>query len=213
MGVCSLVKLNRIAAIALLSMLACAVAPSAHANTINIFDGATLRGTLSDGSAAITFQAFFGSTLTTSAINNTSASLYDVHPNNPANETTALNTLLGSSVFAGTNGNINNDANSGALVSFDEAAEYFLLKTGGGNKVAYFFNLSDSPLHLTYTQNPTPGAGRGLSHTADFGAINVDVNPTAAVPEPSTWAMMILGFAGVGFIAYRRKSKPALIAA
>jgi hypothetical protein len=36
---------------------------------------------------------------------------------------------------------------------------------------------------------------------------------TAAVPEPSTWAMMILGFAGVGFLAYRRKSKPALMAA
>jgi len=31
-----------------------------------------------------------------------------------------------------------------------------------------------------------------------------------AVPEPATWAMMLLGFAGVGFIAYRRKSKPAL---
>jgi hypothetical protein len=27
----------------------------------------------------------------------------------------------------------------------------------------------------------------------------------SAVPEPSTWAMMILGFAGVGFMAYRRK--------
>jgi hypothetical protein len=27
----------------------------------------------------------------------------------------------------------------------------------------------------------------------------------AAVPEPSTWVMMILGFFGVGFIAYRRK--------
>lgn len=35
----------------------------------------------------------------------------------------------------------------------------------------------------------------------------------AAVPEPSTWAMMILGFAGTGFMAYRRKSKPALIGA
>jgi PEP-CTERM motif len=35
----------------------------------------------------------------------------------------------------------------------------------------------------------------------------------AAVPEPSTWAMMLLGFAGVGFMAYRRKSKPALMAA
>jgi len=28
-----------------------------------------------------------------------------------------------------------------------------------------------------------------------------------AVPEPTTWAMMILGFLGVGFLSYRRKSK------
>lgn len=32
----------------------------------------------------------------------------------------------------------------------------------------------------------------------------------AAVPEPATWGMMMLGFAGIGFMAYRRKSKPAL---
>jgi hypothetical protein len=32
----------------------------------------------------------------------------------------------------------------------------------------------------------------------------------AAVPEPSTWAMMILGFFGVGFTAYRRKSQGSL---
>jgi hypothetical protein len=36
---------------------------------------------------------------------------------------------------------------------------------------------------------------------------------TPAVPEPSTWAMMILGFAGIGFMGYRRKSKPSLMAA
>jgi hypothetical protein len=30
---------------------------------------------------------------------------------------------------------------------------------------------------------------------------------TAAVPEPSTWAMMILGFVGVGFLAYRRRGQ------
>lgn len=29
----------------------------------------------------------------------------------------------------------------------------------------------------------------------------------AAVPEPSTWAMMILGFAGVGCMACRRSRK------
>ena len=34
----------------------------------------------------------------------------------------------------------------------------------------------------------------------------------AGVPEPSTWAMMILGFAGIGFMAYRRR-KGALVVA
>jgi hypothetical protein len=29
----------------------------------------------------------------------------------------------------------------------------------------------------------------------------------SAVPEASTWAMMVLGFFGVGFLAYRRKSQ------
>jgi hypothetical protein len=32
---------------------------------------------------------------------------------------------------------------------------------------------------------------------------------TTAVPEASTWAMMILGFLGVGFMAYRRKGAAA----
>lgn len=31
--------------------------------------------------------------------------------------------------------------------------------------------------------------------------------PPGAVPEPATWAMMFLGFAGVGFMGYRRKRK------
>jgi hypothetical protein len=30
-----------------------------------------------------------------------------------------------------------------------------------------------------------------------------------AIPEPSTWAMMILGFFGIGFMAYRRKGQTA----
>jgi hypothetical protein len=37
-------------------------------------------------------------------------------------------------------------------------------------------------------------------------------NPVSvsAVPEPSTWAMMILGFAGIGFMTYRRSRKNVL---
>jgi hypothetical protein len=39
------------------------------------------------------------------------------------------------------------------------------------------------------------------SSTGDFEAFAV----FTAVPEPSTWAMMVLGFLSVGFMAYRRK--------
>jgi hypothetical protein len=46
---------------------------------------------------------------------------------------------------------------------------------------------------------------------SNSGASQVDFVLTAAVPEPSTWAMMILGFCGLGFMAYRRKQNgPAL---
>ena len=32
-----------------------------------------------------------------------------------------------------------------------------------------------------------------------------EISLGGSVPEPSTWAMMILGFAGIGFMAYRRR--------
>lgn len=39
-----------------------------------------------------------------------------------------------------------------------------------------------------------------------FGTNSYDVDATPSVPEPATWAMMIIGFAGVGFLAYRRRT-------
>lgn len=82
---------------------------------------------------------------------------------------------------------------------------------------------------------PTPGAGPngvvdyitdftfgtaydtykfGASTLANLGG-NDDQELTAVaaiagVPEPSTWAMMIIGFCGLGYAAYRRKSKTVL---
>jgi len=35
--------------------------------------------------------------------------------------------------------------------------------------------------------------------------VYVGVGPQTAVPEPSTWAMMLLGFAGLGFAGYRSR--------
>ncbi len=48
--------------------------------------------------------------------------------------------------------------------------------------------------------------GTNSNGTASFTLV-------AAVPEPSTWAMMILGFVGLGFMTYRRKNTTALRAA
>jgi hypothetical protein len=54
----------------------------------------------------------------------------------------------------------------------------------------------------------------------DFAVDNITFNQplggngnVGAVPEPSTWAMLLIGFAGIGFMAYRRKHKTALMAA
>src|SRR2546430_15209276 len=57
------------------------------------------------------------------------------------------------------------------------------------------------------------GGNPNVLFAADIANTNGKTGPvgsgpfTAAVPEPSTWAMMILGFLGVGFMAYRRKSQ------
>jgi hypothetical protein len=48
----------------------------------------------------------------------------------------------------------------------------------------------------------------GGTTAADFVVDNVTV-AIAAVPEASTWAMMILGFGGIGFWAFRRKAVAA----
>jgi hypothetical protein len=43
-------------------------------------------------------------------------------------------------------------------------------------------------------------------------AIAGHVGPPPAVPEPSTWAMMLLGFVGLGYAGYRRTRKAVSIA-
>lgn len=56
--------------------------------------------------------------------------------------------------------------------------------------------------------NLASGPGNSVFDGVVNGTTFFDVLGTAnisAVPEPSTWAMLILGFCGLGFMAYRRK--------
>jgi hypothetical protein len=67
---------------------------------------------------------------------------------------------------------------------------------------------------LFYTHNFTANSTSTTLQFAELdnccnGGILLDSVSVSAVPEPSTWAMIVLGFAGVGFLAYRRNGKVA----
>jgi len=84
-------------------------------------------------------------------------------------------------------------------ITFDNNGAGFAVG-GGENKFGFLGTGGDTITSLFATFS----AG-GLD---DVKLVRLD--PIAsAVPEPSTWAMMILGFGGVGFMAYRRKRQGA----
>lgn len=87
-----------------------------------------------------------------------------------------------------------------------------------GNGIFSSFSVTAPNLGFTQFSSPTlftglPGAPEFLTGSFNlinpfFGNGNLDISPVvAAVPEPSTWAMMILGFAGVGYMTYRRRKQ------
>lgn len=93
---------------------------------------------------------------------------------------------------------------------------------------AYAYDLSTFPLSLSSSYDFAVGGTGPVFAYANFHLYDPDpvdthgslvithissvADVTAAVPEPSTWAMMILGFAGIGFMAYRRRNSAILAA-
>jgi hypothetical protein len=76
----------------------------------------------------------------------------------------------------------------GTVGSFDTFSQTFAT-TPGAEYVYQFMFFND------LSDDPSSNAPSGLLVTTT----------ASAVPEPSTWAMMILGFFGIGFMTYRRK--------
>jgi len=115
---------------------------------------------------------------------------------------------------------LNNGANN-LVVGHDDGVVITFPALNGGNPVV------DAPgptgFVATTVNVNNPGAAGLYAFTLQYGeccggAANLDftvngLDPVSAVPEPSTWAMLIVGFAAVGFMARRRKSKPALMTA
>jgi hypothetical protein len=70
---------------------------------------------------------------------------------------------------------------------------------------------STAPINTTGTYTgPTGNEPFVLTYAECCGPpaeLNVDLPMTSSTPEASTWAMMLLGFAGLGFFGYRRAKK------
>jgi hypothetical protein len=79
--------------------------------------------------------------------------------------------------------------------SFVVTEQFLARAAGGGSYTTFngFFNSANA--------GPNPN----LDKTSFSGQFFYTDPVVAAVPEPSTWAMMLLGFAGVGFVAYRKR--------
>ncbi len=71
--------------------------------------------------------------------------------------------------------------------------------TGGWEQYTFSWNSgSNTTANLSLTDTNTSGPYN------DF--VLDDLSLQAAVPEPSTWAMMVIGFLGLGFMVYRRRN-------
>lgn len=74
--------------------------------------------------------------------------------------------------------------------------------------------LADYNAYIGLSGNPTGNYAKGLTPDAPWPnagnpqayVMGLASSNTPPVPELSTWGMMILGFVGIGFIAYRRRS-------
>lgn len=84
-----------------------------------------------------------------------------------------------------------------------QVTSWFLYLDGNGSQTPQIYTMKDALGPPSFTMD------YGYNYFCDTTYVNLLDTPgtwqVAAVPEPSTWAMLILGFAGIGFMAYRRK--------
>lgn len=124
----------------------------------------------------------------------------------------------GTQSLAGTTANITiTDLGQGTSTSFDPGLIGDNATSGNGyqNSENLQFGFLGVPLGFQANANDTYRFDFTLSGGSLSTPLGVEafVQIGSGVPEPSTWAMMIAGFMGLGFVAYRRKDKAALCAA
>lgn len=139
------------------------------------------------------------------------AGFYDKNQFSEANvgqQQDAINLLLGNSSYT-----VDWTAlkNAGLVVSGSDVGALNKLLASAGGQVILGFHWGDVPgtygnVSAFYLwNNVTPGS---IQLTDTHGYSNaVLYRSTAAVPEPATWAMMLLGFGAIGMASRRRRTQ------
>jgi hypothetical protein len=146
------------------------------------FNGTTIGGLLSVGSAPATPNVNnFGSFNLANGSNTYTGDIFDL----AITFTAPLGTSPNPGTFvANLIGSV--QGNSGSVtIDFNNTPQPFVFDGGS-------FTLTVNDVSVTLGSNST------VPVTGLF--------TVTAVPEPSTWAMIILGFAGIGFLSYRRRN-------
>jgi hypothetical protein len=101
--------------------------------------------------------------------------------------------------------------NNGAGFSYIYGPVTIPLGAGEGANGAPSDTLTISPITITAYSDYSPSEGPEIGAESFRWAIGISA--VSDVPEPSTWAMMALGFAGLGYLGYRSRKRPAALAA
>lgn len=74
-----------------------------------------------------------------------------------------------------------------------------------------FFDTDGTFDKVTFSENPTVGGYESDNHTVGFFTAEGGT-PVGGVPEPATWAMMLMGFGGLGYTLRRRPVRSGSVA-
>jgi hypothetical protein len=150
---------------------------------------------------------------TTSPINFTSGGLYTIGEFiNSGGGTTAV--LTGAGELGHTLGNTLFDFKGSVTVTNGQT--FTVGHDDGLTLVINGVTVVNQPLPTSFANTPYTWTGASGTYAFELvygeccgtpARLQVSLPLQTAVPEPSTWAMMILGFAGVGFLAYRRRNQ------
>ena len=144
-------------------------------------------------------QELFGQTLSTTAFSD------NLGANDKTVYSATLPAMTGNELIIKLSSNFLYNPKFGNLLMTVSSSNFSTIPTYG------FFQIEES-LSAPFSRILINGAGNIEAQDEGLitGFVFPPITPTSAVPEPSTWAMMLIGFAGLGYAAYRRTTRNAV---